>query len=202
MANVSFEEVVRAWLLEYDDRVPNERADRKEAFAILLGNLAYHNFNKEDLTTSRKEKIVRSCVNPYHRDRNKLKKWTSMVVNDLEAAALIYYGTVDIDMDILPQSVKDKLAYIKNKEEEQKAQRPTKTHSESEESAVGDEGGKPLDLEETPLNLEEEALDVTPPTRSDPKVIEATDEMLGGMEGPEPVWDEELMKELGVDFDE
>ena len=89
MSQASFEEVVRAWLLDYDGRLPNSNRERKEAFLVLLVNLANYGYGKEELNTGKKEKIVRSCVNPNHHNKKKLRVWISIVVNDLEDAILI-----------------------------------------------------------------------------------------------------------------
>jgi hypothetical protein len=82
MTQPTFEEIVRAWTLEYDERLPSDRKERIKAFIVLLGNLQDHGFGKEELNNSKKEKIVRSCVNPNHHNKQKLKKWISLVVND------------------------------------------------------------------------------------------------------------------------
>jgi hypothetical protein len=103
MSQVSFDEILKAWTLEYDERLPSDRRARREAFIILFGNLQDHGFGKEELNTSKKEKIVRSCVNPNHKDKKRLRNWISMVLNDLESAILIYYGTVKIRKDVVTQ---------------------------------------------------------------------------------------------------
>ena len=51
MSQASFEEVVRAWLLDYDGRLPSNARERKEAFLVLLANLANYGYGKEELNT-------------------------------------------------------------------------------------------------------------------------------------------------------
>ena len=53
--SATFEEIVRAWLLSYDDRLPNDKKSRREAFIVLLANLADHGHSKEELSNSKKE---------------------------------------------------------------------------------------------------------------------------------------------------
>lgn len=187
MANPTFEEILRAWMLEYDDRLPSESRERKEAFLILLGNLKDHGYGKEELTAARKEKIIKSCVNPNHRNKNKLRVWVSMVVKDLEGAVLIHYGTVKIRKDVITPEMSAKLDGIQAREKESKANK----NSDSSED-VEDKGETDL------LDMEDPSLDIATKTGSDSKVIETTDEMLEKMSGPEAVWDEDLINELGI----
>jgi len=202
MDHPTFEEIVRAWALDYDDRVPSEGRERREAFIVLLGNLADHGFLKESVDSSKKEKIVRSCVNPNHRDKKKLKSWISMVVNDLEAAMLVYYGTVKIRRDVLTQEMSNKLDGMAKKAEETRALRTPDSEEDSEEDNVEE----PFNLDGIPLDISSSAIPLDfsekPKTKSDPKVVEMTDEEFDEIDGPEPIWDTELMEKLGVKLDE
>jgi len=191
-ANVSFEEVVRAWLLEYDDRLPNDKKDRIEAFIVLLGNLAEYGFKKEDITNTRKEKIVRSCVNPNHH-KSKLKIWVSMVVQAFEAAVLIYYGTVKIKKDVVTPEMAAKIDSIGQKAEEGRELRsPSASHDDNHDP-------------DAPLNLEGDPIDIDIAVRQavrnpgDAPEFEITDAMLDGMDGPEIVWDADFNKKLGIE---
>src|ERR1700676_4060506 len=148
MSAPTFEEILKAWTLEYDERLPSERTARREAFFTLLGNLQDHGFTKEELNTSKKEKIVRSCVNPNHKDKKRLRSWVSMVLNDLESAIIIYYGTVKIRRDGVTPEMSAKLESIAKRAEETKALRKPNSE-ESEDSCDPD---RPLDLEGEHLN--------------------------------------------------
>lgn len=188
-----FEEIVRAWLLDYDDRVPSERRDRREAFIILLGNLSDHGYNKSDINSARKEKIVRSCVNPYHNNKSKLKKWISVVVNDLDAAILVYYGTITIRRNVLTAEMADKLDGMQKKADEVRALKTSDSDQEDDS-----------DCEETSLNLSnEDPIDLGPAKKpsTEGKVVEITKDMLDEMKGPEVSWDEDLENRLGIKFD-
>jgi hypothetical protein len=191
VSQVSFEEILKAWVLEYDERLPSDRRARREAFIVLFGNLQDHGFGKEELNSGRKEKIVRSCVNPNHKDKKRLKRWVSMVLNDLDMAILVYYGTVKIRRDVVTPEMSAKLESMETKAAEVKALRkPDSEEAESEE----DDSDKPLDLEETPLSFEQEKAKPL----NDPKVVVTPDEVLEQMSGPEAQWDEALIKELGI----
>jgi hypothetical protein len=184
-----FEDVVRAWLLEYDDRVPMERRDRREAFVVLLANLQDNGYSREELTTSRKEKIVRSCVNPYYSNKSKLKKWASMVVNDLEAAIIVYYKPVTIRKEgIITPEISEKFETMDKKALESRAFR------------TPDDKGECIDEPEStfinPTNNPKLA------KKDSEELIETTDEMLEKMPGPEPVWDEAILIQLGLKSDE
>ena len=187
----TFEEIVKAWVLDYDERLPNDRRERREAFIVLLGNLNDHGYGKEEINTSRKEKIVRSCVNPNHRDKNRLKKWISMVVNDLDSAMMIYYGTVKIRRDVVTPEMSAKLESMEKKAEESKS-KGNVTSSEEEQ----DYSDKPLDLEDTSINIDsavKEAVE-NQPTKS----FEITDDMLKDIDDPSVNWDENFSKRFGV----
>src|SRR5277367_5856008 len=108
--SATFEEIIRAWMLHYDDRLPSDRKERREAFITLLGNLSDHGYGKEEINNSRKEKIIKSCVNPNHKNKSKLRKWVSIIVNDLEAALIIFYPTIKIRDNIVTEEMSSKLA--------------------------------------------------------------------------------------------
>ena len=188
--NVSFEEIVRAWILEYDDRFPSDKKDRIEAFVVLLGNLEVHGFKKEDITNSRKEKIVRSCVNPNHH-KNKLKIWVSMVVQAFEAASLIYYGTVKIRKDVVTPEMQAKIDSVGQKEESREPRQSTG----SDENADPD---VPLNLEADPIDIDVAVKQAVKNPNGEPE-FEITDEMLDSMDGPNIVWDVDFNKKLGIE---
>jgi hypothetical protein len=190
MSQPSFEEIVRAWTLEYDERLPSDRKERREAFIVLLGNLKDHGYGKEELNNSRKEKIVRSCVNPNHHNKKKLRTWISMVVNDLDAAVLIFFGTVKIRRDVVTPEMQAKLESMEKRAEETKALKSPDTDQEDD----GSDPDKPLDLEGEALDM---TLDKAKP-KTDVEVVQVTDDMLQQMSGPEGNWDEDLIKELGI----
>jgi hypothetical protein len=183
----NFDEIVRAWLLHYDDRLPSDRRARREAFIVLLGNLKDHGFDKEALTNGRKEKIIRSCVNPFH-NKQKLKKWVSILVNDLDSAILIFYPTIKIREDVVTSEMSEKLASMSQKAEESRALR---TAEDSEEHEIADINL--LDLAKT--------AEIREAVQNQPKVKEFafTEEMLDEMETPEVIWDEDFYKKLGIE---
>ena len=189
MFQASFEEVVRAWLLDYDSRVPSKSRERKEAFVILLGNLQNYGYNKDSLTKDKKEKIVRSCVNPNHYSKQKLRTWISMVVDDLENAILIYYGSIKINRDVITPEMAAKLDGLEKKAEESRALRLA---NKKEYDDVKD------DLEE-PLNIESAVRDAIANPTIKQGSVEITEEMLDEMDGPNVVWDEDFAKRLGLD---
>lgn len=190
MSQATFEEVIRAWLLDYDGRLPSERRERKEAFLVLLANLATYGYVKEELNSGKKEKIVRACVNPNHHNKKKLRTWISMVVNDLEDAILIYYGNIKINRDVITPEMSAKLDGLDKRAEETKALRTADNDEENEE--------------EYTFSLEGQALDITGAVRdavSNPRptpveTFEIKDDMFDDSEGPEVVWDTEFMKKL------
>ena len=191
MSQATFEEVVRGWLLDYDGRLPSERRERKEAFIVLLGNLSNYGYGKDELNSSKKEKIVRSCVNPNHYNKKKLSIWISMVVNDLENAILIYYGSVKINRDVITPEMSAKLDSIERRAEETRALR-TADNNDSDDS------------EENTFSLEGQAIDIEGAVRdavANPKPVpvetfEIKDEMFDESEGPEVVWDNDFMKKM------
>lgn len=190
MLQATFEEVIRAWLLDYDGRLPSERRERKEAFLVLLANLSTYGYAKEELNSGKKEKIVRTCVNPNHHNKKKLRTWISMVVNDLEDAILIYYGNIKINRDVITPEMSAKLDGLDKRAEETKALRTADNGEENEE--------------EDTFSLEGQALDITGAVRdavSNPRpapveTFEIKDDMFDDSEGPEVVWDTEFMKKL------
>jgi hypothetical protein len=184
----TFEEVIRAWILDCDGRVPTEKRQRQESFLVLLGNLAKYGYDKEELTTSKKEKIVRSCVNPNYRHKQKLKTWIAMVVSDLEDAILIYYGQVKIDRDVITPEMSSKLDGLSKKAEETRLLRSADDSEKDSES--GDEG---LDIEGEVKNA------INNPHNITEENFEITDEMLGNSVGPEVVWDENFMDKIESD---
>lgn len=191
MSTPPFEEIVKAWVLEYDERLPTDRRDRREAFIVLLGNLNDHGYGKEEFNTSRKEKIVRSCVNPNHKDKNRLKRWISMVVNDLDSAILIYYGTVKIRRDVVTSEMAAKLESMERKAEQTRSHKKT---DNTEENVTQEDPDKPLNLEEEPFKME---FSYTKPI-TDAKITIVADEELDQMKGPEAEWDQDLINELGI----
>jgi hypothetical protein len=195
MSQATFEEVVRAWLLDYDGRLPSERRERKEAFLVLLGNLATYGYGKDEINSGKKEKIVRSCVNPNHNNKKKLRNWISMVVNDLEDAILIYYGNIKINRDVITPEMSAKLDGLAKRAEETKALRTEDTEDASEEDSFSLEG-QALDIE----GAVREA--VSNPKPIPVESIELTDEMLKDIDAPEILWDEDFSKRLGLDSDE
>lgn len=191
MSQASFEEVVRAWILDYDGRLPSERRERKEAFLVLLGNLEIYGYGKEELSTSKKEKIVRSCVNPNHNNKKKLKTWIFMVVDDLEDAILIRYGNIKINRDVITPEMTAKLDGLEKRAEETKALR-TEDNGDSDSDS-----DKPLDLEEQSLDIEGAVKDaINNPTADPEETFEITDSMFGESEGPQVEWDNDFMKKL------
>lgn len=193
MSAPTFEEILKAWVLDYDERLPTDRKERREAFIVLLGNLQDHGFGKEEINTSRKEKIVRSCVNPNHKNKQRLKRWISMVVNDLDSAVLIYYGTVKIRRDVVTPEMSAKLESMARKAEESKAL--AKPYNEAEDTENCD---KPLNLEEkTIIDIHGNRVPLSS-TLVDAEVVVTSDEVLEQMSGPEVVWDEDLIEELGI----
>lgn len=192
----TFEEIVKAWVLEYDERLPNDRRERREAFIVLLGNLHDHGYGKEEFNTSRKEKIVRSCVNPNLKDKGRLKRWVSMVVNDLDSAVLIYYGTIKIRRDVITPEMSAKLESIELKAAEVRALRKPDSQEE-----ILDDSDKPLDIgDNATLDIysvvKEAVNNPAPPTQ---EIFEITDDMFNESDGPEVVWDEDFMKKLESD---
>jgi hypothetical protein len=190
MSQPSFEEIVRAWTLEYDERLPSDRKERREAFIVLLGNLKDHGYGKEELNNSRKEKIVRSCVNPNHHNKKKLRTWISMVVNDLDAAVLIFFGTVKIRRDVVTAEMQAKLESMERRAEETKALKSPDVDQEDD----GSNPDKPLDLENEALDIESSVKDAIENPKKE--TFEITEEMLESMDSPEIVWDEDFMKKL------
>jgi hypothetical protein len=185
----TFEEIVRAWLLHYDDRLPSDRRERREAFIVLLGNLQDHGYSKEEITSSRREKIIRSCVNPFH-NKQKLKKWVSLLVNDLEAAVLIFYPTIKIRDDVVTSDMIAKLDSMTQRAEESRALRTVSN---------GEEGS---DSEFNLLELSNsDKLDIPEAIKNEPKVKDfaITDDMLDEMEAPEVIWDEDFYKKMGLE---
>lgn len=178
----TFEEIVRAWLLEYDDRLPMDCRARQEAFVELLGNLKEHGYDKETLNNSKKEKIIKGSVNQNYRHKNKLKIWIEMAVKDLEAAILVFYKTVTIKKGYVTPEIAAKLDNLQTKAAE------TKTLNNSEDSPDNEfsiEDNSKLDI---PISA----------PKNDGDIIQATNEMLDQMEGPNALWDEDLIKELGI----
>jgi hypothetical protein len=190
MTQPTFEEIVRAWTLEYDERLPSDRKERIKAFIVLLGNLQDHGFGKEELNNSKKEKIVRSCVNPNHHNKQKLKKWISLVVNDLDGAMIVYFGTVKIRMDVVTPEMEAQLEGLAKRAEETRALR-TPDQDQAEEAVDPD---KPLDLENEALDIESSVKDAIENPKKE--TFEITEEMLESMDSPEIVWDEDFMKKL------
>ncbi len=191
MSQATFEEVVRAWLLDYDGRLPNSNRERKEAFLVLLANLANYGYGKEELNTGKKEKIVRSCVNPNHHNKKKLRVWISIVVSDLEDAILIYYGNIKINRDVITPEMSAKLDGLEKKAEETRALKTEDTED------LEDEGEQPLDLEGQVLDIEGAVKDaVANPTPAPKETFEITDEMLDQMEAPDILIDEDFFKKL------
>lgn len=190
MTTPTFEEILRAWLLEYDDRVPSDRKERREAFIILLGNLSDHGFLKDDINNSRKEKIVKSCVNPYYSNRSKLKKWIDIVTSDFEAAFIVYYGTVKIRKDVITPEMALKLSEMEKKATETRALR---TFDDGKEENNGDIS----DLLNSPTSIDAMVKDsVNNPLKVSQETFPITPEMLDEMEGPEVIWDEDFIKKL------
>ena len=178
-------------------RLPNSNRERKEAFLVLLVNLANYGYGKEELNTGKKEKIVRSCVNPNHHNKKKLRIWISIVVNDLEDAILIYYGNIKINRDVITPEMSAKLDGLEKKAEETRALK-TEDTEDSE-----DEGEQPLDIEGQALDIEGAVKDaVANPMPAPVKTFEITDEMLKDIDEPNIVWDEEFSKRLGLDDDD
>jgi len=198
MSQASFEEILRAWMLEYDERLPSDQKSRREAFIILFGNLQDHGFNKEDINSSRKEKIVRACVNPNHRDKKRLKRWISMVLNDLESSALVYYGTIKIRRDVVTPEMAAKLEGMEARAAEIKALR--KPDSDEDDSGDSDDSDKPLNLDGDPLDLDSAVKDALD-NQSTPS-FELTDEVLKDINEPTVNWDEDFSKRFGLDNDE
>lgn len=196
MAEATFEEIVRAWLLDYDKRLPSNNRERQEAFLVLLSNLKDYGYGKEELNTSKKEKIVRACVNPNHRNKVKLRKWISLVVNDLEDAILIYYGSIKINRNVITPEMSSKLNELEKRAEETKA---LKTEDDEEEVS---ENEQPLDLNTSiPLDIEG-AVKSAVANPIPQNTFEITDDMLSDIDEPKIVWDEEFSKRLGLDDDE
>ena len=200
MSQATFEEVVRAWLLDYDGRIPTDKRERMKALLVLLANLATYGYGKEELNSGKKEKIVRVCVNPNHHNKKKRNIWITMVVSDLEGAILIRYGTVKIDRNLVTAEELAKLDGMAKRTEETKALK-TPDRDDTDDSN---------DSEEDTFSLEGEALDIEGAIReavSNPKPvpvesIELTDEMLKDIDAPSILWDEDFSKRLGIDSDE
>ena len=193
MLQASFEEVVRAWLLDYDGRLPSNNRERREALLILLANLANYGYGKDELNTGKKEKIVRSCVNPNHHNKKKLRTWISIVVNDLEDAIQIYYGSVKINRDVITPEMSAKLDGLDKRAEETKALR-------TEDNDDSDEEGDSFSLEGRPLDIEGAVKDaIANPKPIVKETFEITDEMLKDMDAPEILIDEDFMKKLESD---
>jgi hypothetical protein len=190
----TFDEILKAWILEYDERLPSERRERREAFIVLFGNLQDHGFGKEEINSSKKEKIVRCCVNPNHRDKKRLRTWISMVLNDLESAILIYYGSIKIRRDVVTPEMAAKLESMDVKAAEMRALKRPDDGKDNEDDVHDDR----FSLDPGQLNLgKENSKPIT-----DARVIETTNDMLEQMAGPEVIWDSDLIKELGIQIDE
>lgn len=191
-STVSFEEIVAAWMLEYDDRFPNDKKERIEAFIVLLGNLEDHGFKKEDITNTRKEKVVRRCVNPNHH-KSKLKIWVSMVVQALDSAMLIYYGTVKIRKDVVTPEMIAKIDSIGQKAEESR-----ELHQETPQEELTQDPDAPLNLEADPIDIDLTVRQAVKNPTDQPE-FEITDDMLDRMDGPNIVWDVDFNKKLGLE---
>lgn len=189
MSEVTFDEIVRAWLLHYDDRLPSDRVERREALIILLDNLLDHGYNKESLTLSKKERIVKYCVNPNHKNKKKLRAWVAMLVNDLEAAILIKYPVVKIRTDGITPEIKIKLDAMEKKAEEQRALKTEDDDDDEEDS------GEFSIEDHMPLNIRDAVENPVKP----PESFRITKETLGEMETPEILWDEDFAKKMGLD---
>lgn len=189
--SATFEEIVRAWTLHYDDRLPTDRKERREAFINLLGNLKEHGFGKSELNTSKKEKIIKFCVNPNHKNRSKLRKWVSILVNDLEAAILLYYPTIEIKTNFVTTEISSKLSDMQRKAEESKQLTNSSGQEDlnetDEEFSIDD--NLPLDIKGAIEN----------PVKPKQKEFEITDQMLDEMDGPECIYDPDFMKKLGIE---
>ncbi len=179
----TFEEVVRAWLLHYNDRLPNDRTARREAFIVLLGNLLDHGFGKEDLNISKKDKIIKSCVNLNHRNKSKLRKWVSITLNDLEAAILIFYPTIKIRENVVTPEMVFKLESMAQAAEESKKLKTAEDETDSEDY-------KELDIQDLITGTRQEKQE---------KILEITDDEFADDEGPEVVYDTEFMKRFGLE---
>jgi hypothetical protein len=193
---VGFEEILRAWLLDYNGRVPSKPMERTRAFIVLLRNLGKYNYGKQDLNKAKKEKIIRSCVNPNHYSKSKLRTWIDMALNDLENAIQIHYGSIKIDHTITPEE-EAKLSGIESKALET---RSLKTPDKEEGEEI--DNNKPLDLDGPPLDLDSQIRDaVENPSIIPRKTFEITDEMLNDIDEPQINWDEDFNKRLGLDDD-
>ena len=116
MSDISFEEVVRSWILHYDDRLPNKQKDRIEAFLILLGNLDDYGYKKDSLTNKKRELIFGYCLNENHKIPKKLATWRELVKRAFEGAVVTYYGDVPIRTEgIITTEIREKLDNIDNK---------------------------------------------------------------------------------------
>jgi len=185
----TFEEIVRAWILSYDDRLPSDRSERIEALITLLGNLKDHQFEKEDLTTNRRRLIVHACVNPNHH-KSKLKIWISMVLNALEAAIIIYYDTVKIRKDVVTPEMQAKIQAMAQKAEDTKKLRSS-TDTPDDDNAKEDDDL--LDIDQDLIEIDQavkNAVDKKPE-------FEITDDFIKqhGLH-QEVVWDDDFEKSM------
>jgi len=183
-----FKDIIRSWLLHYDDRLPSDRKERRKAFIVLIGTLKEYGYGKEELDSSRKEKIIRFCVNPNYKNKSKLKKWTSVLVNDLEAAIIICYPTIKIKEDFLTDEMCSKLEEMERKAEASKLLRkPEEEEDSDQEFSIEDN---------TPLDI---GNDIKKADHSKQEEFEITDEMLEGVDEPEIAYDPDFMKKLGIE---
>lgn len=185
----TFEEIVRAWVLYYDDRLPSDRKERREAFITLLGNLADHGYDKQELTNNKKEKIIKFCLNPNYRDKKKLRSWFNLLVNDLEAAILIFYPIIKIRDNVVTPEMQTKLENMERKAEETKALKTNTPSNDSEETE--------LTIDEVRDTLDDPELTVSKPSKI--RDFEITDDMLSDIEGPEIIYDPNFYKDLGIE---
>lgn len=102
---LTFEDVLKAWTIEYNGRLPTIEKERRNAFLVLLNELKDHGYGREELDSSRREKIIVACVNQYLNDKKKLKAWIRIVANDLKTAMIIFYGNIKVEnSNIIPET--------------------------------------------------------------------------------------------------
>ncbi len=196
MSQVSFEEIVRVWIFKCDERLPKERLERRKYFIDLLTNLNDHGYNKEDINNARKEKIVRSCVNPNHYSKRKLRNWIAVIMKDLTAAMDTYYGTIEFRTNTATPEMVAKLEAIESKIAETRTLKKPDTDEDDSE----DNSDKPLDLEEEPLDIDSVVKDAV--ENQPTKTFEITDEILNDISEPTINWDKDFSKRFGLEDDE
>lgn len=89
-------QIIVRWSDEYNNKIPVQKEGKRIAFLELLKTIATYGYQKDDITTSVFNQIVKECVPEHYKPMSKKLEWQRITERILDGAIEEWFKTVKI----------------------------------------------------------------------------------------------------------